>query len=196
MENIQEKMKYLTNFGQKVYAVNFNSQSFFIVENGRLTGDKETHKDYFLFDDKCKEIGSLHLGKVIMSEEEIEWEKSDGVCVVPRVFFLLTDIEISKRDLRCNGLGSMLLNWATKELQKISANEEANIPLLFIRQNSEETFAFYKKWKAELNQTREDNKIGSSCYMIIPKLEPQTKYDAEVVAEYEKPVVKKEDKRL
>ena len=195
MENLQEKMKYLTNFGQKVYAVEFKQQMYFIVESGKVqTGIGDRQKDYTLFNEQGQQMGYLHLARLLMSKVDIMLEKADGVLVVPDDFFYLSDIEISKGELRGKGLGSMLLNWATKEMQQISAEKGATIPLLLIRQNSQEAPAFYKKWGAVLNQEVEDNKPGSSCYMRIDNPTPKPEYDVKVVAQYEKTTEKKEDK--
>lgn len=187
MENIQEKLEYLTNFGQKSFLVEFRGQPYFIVESGRLQGgDRECQKDFFLFDENGKQIGYLYLGEVMMSEAEREWEKMDGVLVVPADFFLLSDIEITDRNLRQKGLASMLLNWATKEMCQISKDKEIDIPLLFIRQNSNATFPFYDKWGAVLNQDVVDDKIGSSCYMRIDHPQPKSEYEVKILAEQEK----------
>ena len=207
MENIQEKMKYLTKPGQKASAVRFCSQSFFIVEDGSLQGEaKECKKDYFLFDETGQKIGDLSLVKTKMNEAERKWEEQDGVYIVPEEFFMLVDINITQKQFHGKGLGSMLLNWATKEMRHISDEKKTDLPMLFIRQNSLEAMAFYQKWKAEVNQGFKDdkgvfhlvenNKLGSSCYMIIKKPEPQAKYDAERVGEYEKPATTKDDKKL
>ncbi len=195
MENVQEKMKSLINYGQKVYAVDFKGQLFFIVESGRLQGgDRECQKDFFLFDGKSQ-IGYLYLAEMMLGKAEQEFEKQDGVLVVPDDFFFLTEIEISSIENRRKGLASMLLNWATKEMQKIAMNKGYDMPLLFIRQNSLETFGFYEKWGAVGNQSVMDNNIGSSSYMIINKPEQKPEYDVKVVAEYEKPIVKEDRSR-
>ena len=192
MDNLEERMKKLINFGQKAYAVDFRGQTYFIVESGRLQGgDRECQKDFYLFDEK-EQIGYLYLAEVMLGKAEREFEKRDGVVEVPEDFFLLSDIEISKRENRRMGFGSMLLNWATKEMLEISKNKETIIPLLFIRQNSEETFGFYGKWGAILNQTISDDKIGSSCYMRIDKPQTRSEYDVKILVEYEKPFIKED----
>lgn len=192
MNDLEEKMKKLINYGQKVYGVDFRGQTYFIVESGRLQGgDRECQKDFHLFDEKGQ-VGYLYLAEMMLGKAEREYEKLDGVVEVPEDFFFLSDIEISEKGNRGKGIGSMLLNWATKEMLGISKNKESNIPLLFIRQNSEETFAFYGKWGAVPNQTVPDSKIGSSCYMRIDRPETKPEYDVKVLAEYEKPVIKED----
>lgn len=192
MEKIQERMKELAKFGQKVYAVDFRGQLFFIVESGHLdSGERGSQKDWTLFDEKSQ-LGHIYVSDIKMTEAEIAFEKLDGVVVVPKEYFLLTDIEISSREMRCKGLGSMLLNWATKDMQKASIKREEILPLLFIRQNSEETFPFYAKWEAVVNQVVEDTRRGSSCYMRIDNPQTKPEYDVKVVAEYEKPIIKED----
>lgn len=192
MEKIQERMKELVKFGQKVSAVMFREQVFYIVECGNLQGGtRGSQRDFTLFDDK-NQLGYLYLSDIKMSALEIELEKQDGVIVAPEEYFLLTDIEISSREMRCKGLGSMLLNWATKQMQQASAEKGKLLPLLFIRHNSEETFSFYQKWNAVVNQVVEDRKIGSSCYMRIDNPQTKPEYDVKVVAEYEKPITKED----
>lgn len=192
MEQIKERMKKLAEFGEKVFAVEFRGKLYYIIESGHLLGgERGSQKDYTLFDDKTK-LGHVYISDVKMSEAEIYFEKMDGVLVVPREYFLLTDIEISDIDLRCKGLGSMLLNWATKDMQNASAKREEILPLLFIRHNSEETFAFYAKWHAIVNQKVEDVKRGSSCYMRIDKPTTKPEYEVKVFSQYEKPKSKED----
>ena len=197
MENIQEKMKYLSQFGDVVYAVEFGKHDCFVVESGSLgdgTSQGEKAKDFYLFDENGKQIGYLYLCQLTMSEQEQEWEKLDGVEVAPERFFLLNDIEIN-HDLRRNHLGSFLLNWALKNIEKMNAETGKNIPLLFIRHNSTETIPFYTKerWGVELNQKVEDNRLGSSCYMIIKEVKSKDQFEGKVLGKYEKQNTK-EDK--
>ena len=185
MESIKERMKKLAEFGENVFAVEFRGKLYYIIESGHLLGgERGSQKDYTLFDD-ISQLGHLYISDVKMTEAEIEFEKLDGVLVVPKEYFLLTDIEISDIDLRCKGLGSMLLNWATKDMQHASAKREEILPLLFIRHNSEETFAFYAKWGAVVNQKVEDVKRGSSCYMRIDKPIAKPEYEVKVIAKHD-----------
>ncbi len=194
MKRINERMEHLINFGQKVIAVEFQNQIYFIVESGMLQGgDRECQKDFYFFDEKSQ-IGHLYLSEMMLSKTEREEQLKSGVKNIPDDFFALSDIEIDKKELHGKGLGSVLLNWATKEMLEICKRKETEIPLLFVRINSEETLAFYEKWGAVPNQVNPDNVVGSNCSMIIERLKTKSQYDAKIVAVYEKPSIIKEDR--
>lgn len=185
MENMQAKLKKLINLGQKAFAVEFRGEQYFVVENGKLNSGDVIGKDYHLFNAAGHLIGLLNFVEVHMSEEERELERFSGAAEVPKSCFMLVGIEIMW-EYRGKHLGDFLINWGLKDIQKDIAKTGEHKPILFVRENNHVTIPFYKKWGAELNQKVENNRCGSSCYMIIKEPKHKEEYCGKIIGEYEK----------
>lgn len=189
MELNEEKVKALFEYGQKVVAVEFAGEVYFVVESGKLTADVvfSAQKDYFLFDKNFKNIGFLYLSEQKYGEGLIASAKREGVLDVPEFSVSLSHIEIEE-DYRRRHLGDFLLNKAIKDVCDLSQRcSVESIPIMFVRANSAQTLPFYRKWGAVDNQRYPNEDFGLFNCMIIKSPTPKAEYDGKVLKEITMP---------
>lgn len=184
MEINEEKMKRLLECGQKVDAVEFGGELYFVVERGKLTADESfsKQKDYLLYDKKFEWIGFLYLCQQKFGKELIASAKKIGCLSVPKLSVSLSHIEVDEK-YRGKHLGDFLINRAVKDVQKLSKDCGTPVPIMFERENSAITVPFYKKWGAENNKKDSTDETGFFNSMIIKKPTPKTEYDGKILKE-------------
>ena len=185
MELNEEKVRALLEYGQKVVAVEFSGEVYFVVESGKLTTDIvfSAQKDYFLFDKNFKNIGFLYLSEQKYGEELIASAKRAGCLEVPEFSVSLSHIEIGE-DYRRKHLGDFLINRAIKDVCALSQGwSKETLPIMFVRANSAVTLPFYRKWGAVDNQRYPNEDFGLFNCMIIKSPTPKEEYDGKVLKE-------------
>lgn len=156
------------NYCGKVFVIEYDNEIYYLGEIGYLYANKnlKSVKFYLLFDeDKC--IGKSIIKPTYASGAEIcNAIENQGIKIAPQFFAKLTTIEIDK-EYRGKHLGDLMMNWLTKDMQKLAKDLGEDVPILFNKANGAVADNFYKKWGAVVNSEEPSNKVGEFCPMII-----------------------------
>lgn len=162
----------------KISEVIYNGECFYVGQVGSF--DRKDRfggsKVYYLFTNK-NIYGEMHINLSKYSPKYREVYKSYGIEELPDVCFGLENIDIIEK-FQGKKFGSVLLNFALKEIEDYNNKNNCNYKLVFQRANSEQTLPFYKKFGARTNSTEPNDTFGDYCFMIIDKPKHLKEYES------------------
>ncbi len=175
---LDESEKNLFRSVSKVIKIKYFNKYIYLVRFGtpyEFLGGKKLNYSLYL-DKTC--LGSATFSYV--SDNTIFAETANNMfkdgCIegriknLPEKFFNLNHININK-DYQNRKFGSILLNYALKELNKINKHLNQNLPLVFLQATDYNGVCFYNKFHAE-NITFNSYSDSLFCFKKIKNVEP------------------------